>query len=99
MEEKVFQRQVTKTDLSLTILDEKELSHAFTKKELRELFSFPDTDTCTTHELMETPKVLVLTQEGTQYLIAPFTELTEVDPLLAGVVYESSVQISCILLK
>ena len=46
MEEKVYQRQVTKQSLSLRVIDEQQLDRHFTSQELRELYAFePDEGT------------------------------------------------------
>lgn len=44
MEEKIYQRQVTKQSLAQRVIDEHQLDRHFTSSELRELYSFePDT--------------------------------------------------------
>lgn len=60
IEEKIYQRQVLKNDLSLTILDEKTLIQSFSKDEVSSLFSFPQTSTCKTHEIISKKLVKLL---------------------------------------
>jgi DNA repair and recombination protein RAD54B len=52
IEEKIYQRQISKTNLSFSIMDQKILSHSFSVDELKNLFSFQETKTCNTHELI-----------------------------------------------
>jgi DNA repair and recombination protein RAD54B len=52
IEEKIYQRQISKTNLSVSIMDQKILSNSFSVHELKNLFSFADTKTCNTHGLI-----------------------------------------------
>lgn len=52
LDEKIFQRQVTKTGLADAVVDSKKTSQAFTKEELRALFTLEEGDGCKTHELI-----------------------------------------------
>lgn len=52
MDEKIFQRQVSKTGLADSIVDGKSGASGFTKEELRDLFTFDEREQCQTHELL-----------------------------------------------
>lgn len=52
MDEKIFQRQVSKTGLADSIVDGKSGASGFTKEELRDLFTFDEREGCQTHELL-----------------------------------------------
>jgi len=52
MDEKIFQRQVSKTGLADSIVDGKSGASGFTKDELRDLFTFDEREECQTHELL-----------------------------------------------
>lgn len=54
IEEKIFQRQLSKTALSGCVVDPKESSLKFSTEELKDLFSIPNGyDVCLTHEMLE----------------------------------------------
>lgn len=54
IEEKIFQRQISKTSLSGCVVDPKESSLKFSTEELKDLFSIPNgCDVCLTHEMLE----------------------------------------------
>lgn len=55
LDEKIFQRQVSKTGLADSIVDGKSGASGFTKEELRDLFSFDEGEACQTHELLGCP--------------------------------------------
>lgn len=52
MDEKIFQRQISKRGLADSIVDSKASVASFTKDELRDLFSFDESGVCMTHELL-----------------------------------------------
>ncbi|KAF2663738.1 hypothetical protein BT63DRAFT_407326 [Microthyrium microscopicum] len=52
IEEKIYQRQVTKTSLADAVVDSKKTAHGFTTEELRDLFRLDDNPKCPTHELL-----------------------------------------------
>jgi len=54
IEEKIYQRQVSKQGLSGTVVDlTKKADHiSFSSEELRDLFSFDPNTTCLTHDLL-----------------------------------------------
>lgn len=52
MDEKIFQRQASKTGLADSIVDGKSGASGFTKEELRDLFTFDERESCQTHELL-----------------------------------------------
>lgn len=52
LDEKIFQRQVSKTGLADSVVDGKSGASGFTKNELRDLFSFDESEACQTHELL-----------------------------------------------
>jgi DNA repair and recombination protein RAD54B len=52
MDEKIFQRQVSKTGLADSIVDGKSGASGFTREELRDLFTFDEREECQTHELL-----------------------------------------------
>lgn len=52
MDEKIFQRQVTKTGLADSIVDGKAAASGFSTAELRDLFSLDEDDDCQTHRLL-----------------------------------------------
>lgn len=52
LDEKIFQRQVSKTGLADSVVDGKGGASGFTKEELRDLFSFDEREACQTHDLL-----------------------------------------------
>lgn len=52
LDEKIFQRQVTKQGLADAVVDNKASAATFSHEELRDLFSLDDKDHCQTHELL-----------------------------------------------
>jgi DNA repair and recombination protein RAD54B len=52
MDEKIYQRQVTKSGLADAVVDSKKTSQTFTAEELRDLFSLDESDGCKTHDLL-----------------------------------------------
>ncbi|KYG41192.1 hypothetical protein M433DRAFT_169712 [Acidomyces richmondensis BFW] len=52
LDEKIFQRQVSKTGLSDSIIDSKTSVSSFSHRELRDLFSLDESDDCQTHKLL-----------------------------------------------
>jgi len=52
LDEKIFQRQVTKQGLADAVVDNKASAATFSREELRDLFSLDDKDHCQTHELL-----------------------------------------------
>ncbi|KAJ3227576.1 helicase [Clydaea vesicula] len=53
IEERIFQRQVTKLGLSDSIMDDKSTTDGFSTRDLKDLFSFDDETPCLTHDLLE----------------------------------------------
>ena len=49
----MFQRQISKLELSDVILDDAVMSTTFTPQELKELFTFDPTTACLTHDLIQ----------------------------------------------
>jgi DNA repair and recombination protein RAD54B len=52
IEEKIYQRQVTKIGLADAIVDSKKTAQGFTTEELRDLFTLDEGGTCPTHDLL-----------------------------------------------
>jgi len=52
LDEKIFQRQVSKTGLADSVVDGKSSVSSFSHKELRDLFSLDESDDCQTHKLL-----------------------------------------------
>ncbi|RMY09968.1 hypothetical protein D0868_03952 [Hortaea werneckii] len=52
LDEKIFQRQVSKTGLADSIVDNKSSTSGFTREELRDLFSLDEGADCQTHKLL-----------------------------------------------
>ena len=52
LDEKIFQRQVTKVGLADSVLDKRASVGSFTREELRDLFSIDESGKCMTHELL-----------------------------------------------
>lgn len=52
LDEKIFQRQVSKTGLADSIVDGKSGASGFSKEELRDLFTFDESRDCQTHKLL-----------------------------------------------
>ncbi|KAK4505189.1 hypothetical protein PRZ48_003152 [Zasmidium cellare] len=52
LDEKIYQRQVSKTGLADSIVDSKSTANSFTKAELRDLFTFDESEDCQTHKLL-----------------------------------------------
>lgn len=52
LDEKIFQRQVSKTGLADSVVDGKSGASGFTREELRDLFTFDEGEACQTHELL-----------------------------------------------
>lgn len=83
-DEKIYQRQLTKTGLADSVMDQKSTVGSFTMDELRNLFTL-DTDTeCQTHDL------LACTCEGRGYLAGSPEAGGEQDDAEDGVDGESS---------
>ncbi|KAL0259333.1 helicase [Diplodia seriata] len=55
LDEKIFQRQVTKQGLADSVIDSKSSSSSFTKEELRDLFTLNEDNECQTHKLICCP--------------------------------------------
>lgn len=55
IDEKIFQRQVSKTGLADSIVDGKSGLSGFSREELRDLFSLDEGDDCQTHKLLGCP--------------------------------------------
>lgn len=52
LEEKIFQRQVTKQGLADSVVDNKNSASSFSPEELRDLFTLDQRDGCQTHDLL-----------------------------------------------
>lgn len=52
LDEKIYQRQISKRGLSDSIVDSKATSNSFTKAELRDLFTLDESEDCQTHKLL-----------------------------------------------
>jgi DNA repair and recombination protein RAD54B len=52
LDEKIFQRQVTKQGLADAVVDKKASASSFSHEELRDLFSLDEKDHCQTHDLI-----------------------------------------------
>lgn len=52
LDEKIFQRQISKTGLADAIVDGKSAASGFTQAELRDLFTLDEGDDCQTHRLL-----------------------------------------------
>lgn len=52
LDEKIYQRQVSKLSLSDSVIDNKDSKSTFTKEELRRLFTLDETSVCQTHDLL-----------------------------------------------
>lgn len=55
LDEKIYQRQLTKQGLADSVIDSKSSSSSFTREELRDLFTLNESDACQTHELICCP--------------------------------------------
>jgi DNA repair and recombination protein RAD54B len=55
LDEKIFQRQVSKTGLADSVVDGKSAVSGFTHEELRDLFSLDESPDCGTHKLLDCP--------------------------------------------
>ncbi|KAI5820395.1 SNF2 family N-terminal domain-containing protein [Pyronema omphalodes] len=55
IDEKIFQRQITKQGLADSVMDNKSSSSVFTQAELRDIFSLDEETECQTHDLLECP--------------------------------------------
>ena len=53
LDEKIWQRQITKLGLASNIMDQKGGGNSFTKEELRDLFRLDEGSICQTHDLLE----------------------------------------------
>lgn len=68
IEEKIFQRQCQKQNLSACVVDEAEdTARHFTKDDLRQLFEFKTTTFCDTHDTYKCKRC----RDGKQYVKAP----------------------------
>lgn len=52
LDEKIYQRQVTKQGLADSVVDNKVSASSFSRDELRNLFALDETSTCQTHDLL-----------------------------------------------
>jgi len=55
LDEKIYQRQLTKLSLADSVIDNKASAATFTKEELRNLFALDESVKCQTHELLGCP--------------------------------------------
>lgn len=55
LDEKIYQRQLTKQALADSVVDNRVSTSTFSKEELRRLFTFDERDGCQTHELLGCP--------------------------------------------
>ncbi|XP_064461046.1 DNA repair and recombination protein RAD54B-like isoform X2 [Ornithodoros turicata] len=55
VEEKIFQRQIMKQELSGTVLENKKENQKFSSEDLKDLFSLDETTACSTHDLLGCP--------------------------------------------
>lgn len=55
IDEKIYQRQVTKQSLSDTLMDSKASGSAFSLEELRDLFRCHEDTDCLTHDMLQCP--------------------------------------------
>ncbi|KAI9892739.1 MAG: helicase [Vezdaea aestivalis] len=53
LDEKIYQRQLTKQGLADEVMDKKASASSFTKEELRDLFRLDTSSVCRTHDLLE----------------------------------------------
>lgn len=53
IEEKMYQRQLTKLALSATVMDDKRTTSKFSQDDLRDLFTLHNDTSCLTHDLLE----------------------------------------------
>jgi DNA repair and recombination protein RAD54B len=53
LDEKIYQRQLTKLGLADSIMEKKSTISSFSSEELRDLFSLDESDACKTHELLK----------------------------------------------
>ncbi|KAI9838109.1 MAG: hypothetical protein M1819_006265 [Sarea resinae] len=52
LDEKIYQRQLTKRGLADSVMENKVSSSSFSREELRDLFSLDETSSCQTHDLL-----------------------------------------------
>ncbi|KAF2143506.1 uncharacterized protein K452DRAFT_269082 [Aplosporella prunicola CBS 121167] len=55
LDEKIYQRQLTKQGLADSVIDNKSSSSSFTREELRDLFTLDESNDCQTHKLVSCP--------------------------------------------
>ncbi|KZF24078.1 DNA repair and recombination protein RAD26 [Xylona heveae TC161] len=53
LDEKIYQRQLTKQGLADSVMDNKATASSFTREELRDLFTLDETSSCQTHDLLD----------------------------------------------
>lgn len=80
IEEQIYQRQLLKNDLSLTVVDNLDISKSFSADELKLLFSFSHSETCHTYKLMHANG----SAHTSRHLHPPFRSIGKIDPVLVA---------------
>ncbi|TPX68730.1 hypothetical protein SpCBS45565_g02889 [Spizellomyces sp. 'palustris'] len=87
VEEKIYQRQLTKISLSDALIDDKETGmNAFTSQELKDLFTLDENTECLTHDLLGCSCQKGIITSTTTTFTEKFSELKSWEHLSAGMV-------------
>jgi hypothetical protein len=91
IEEKIFQRQIVKTSLSDSVVDEKKSKAIFSKEMLRELFVYKEDLKCETYKISEDDIFMEMVKENDKILYKAIVE-NSIENLITYVKYDDKLE-------